>query len=40
MDYRKKLVDYGLKMYKSGLVAGTSGNISIKENDDSYYITP
>ena len=40
MNYRKKLVDYGLKMYKSGLVAGTSGNISIKENDDSYYITP
>ena len=40
MDYRKQIVDAGLRMYNSGLVAGTSGNISIKENDDSYYITP
>lgn len=40
MNYRKQLVDAGLKMYKNGLVAGTSGNISMKENDDSYYITP
>lgn len=40
MNYRKQLVDAGLKMYKSSLVAGTSGNISIKENDDSFYITP
>lgn len=40
MDYRKQIVEAGLKMYRSGLVAGTSGNISIKENDDSYYITP
>lgn len=40
MNYRKQIVDAGIKMYNSGLVAGTSGNISIKENDDSYFITP
>ncbi|MDY3006331.1 class II aldolase/adducin family protein [Anaerococcus porci] len=40
MNYRKKLVEAGKKLYNLGLVAGTSGNISIKENDDSYYITP
>lgn len=40
MNYRKKIVKAGKKLYKLGLVAGTSGNVSIKENDDSFYITP
>ncbi|WBW49554.1 class II aldolase/adducin family protein [Peptoniphilus equinus] len=40
MNYRKALVDAGRRMYETKLVAGTSGNISIKENDNSFYITP
>lgn len=40
MNYRKKIVEAGKKLYKLGLVAGTSGNISMKENDDSFYISP
>lgn len=40
MNYRKILVEAGKKLYKTKLVAGTSGNISIRENEDSFYITP
>lgn len=42
MDIREKIVEIGKKMYQSGLVAGTSGNISIRnlEKEDSFYITP
>jgi class II aldolase/adducin family protein len=40
MNYRKAIVDAGIKLYNTKLVAGTSGNISIKENDDSFFITP
>ncbi|WP_156300401.1 class II aldolase/adducin family protein [Streptobacillus canis] len=42
MDIREKLVDAGRKLYNTGLVAGTSGNISIRNSDkeDSFFITP
>lgn len=40
MNFRKILVEAGKKLYNTRLVAGTSGNLSIKESDDSYYITP
>lgn len=42
MDIREKLVDAGRKLYNTGLVAGTSGNISIRNPDkeDSFFITP
>lgn len=41
MNYRKQVVDMSKKMYASQLVAGTSGNISLRgEDEDSFYITP
>ncbi len=42
MNIRKMIVDAGLKLYDLRLVAGTSGNISIRnpEKEDSYFITP
>lgn len=41
MNYRKILVEYGKKLLNRGLVAGTSGNLSIRgEDSDTFYITP
>lgn len=41
MNYRKLLVEYGIKLLNKNLVAGTSGNLSIRgEDEDSFYITP
>lgn len=42
MDLREKLVQAGKKLYNKGLVAGTSGNLSIRntEKEDSFFITP
>ncbi|MBL7574700.1 L-fuculose-phosphate aldolase [Peptoniphilus asaccharolyticus DSM 20463] len=41
MNYRKILVEAGKKLYSTKLVAGTSGNISLRgEDEDSFYITP
>lgn len=42
MNIRKKLVEAGKRLYNTGLVAGTSGNISMRnlEKKDSYFITP
>ena len=41
MNYRKLLVDYGNKLLDRNLVAGTSGNISLRgEDEDTFYITP
>ena len=42
MNIRKKLVEAGKRLYNIGLVAGTSGNISMRnlEKKDSYFITP
>lgn len=41
MNYRKLLVDYGKKLLDKNLVAGTSGNLSIRgEDENTFYITP
>ncbi|NMW84819.1 class II aldolase/adducin family protein [Peptoniphilus sp. AGMB00490] len=41
MNYRKLLVKYGKKLLDKNLVAGTSGNLSLRgEDDDIFYITP
>lgn len=41
MDYRTLLVDYGKKLLEERLIAGTSGNLSLRgEDEDTYYITP
>ena len=42
MNIKKMIVEAGKRMYDIKLVAGTSGNISIRnpEKEDSYYITP
>lgn len=41
MNYRKILVEAGMRLYNTKLVAGTSGNISLRgEDEDSFYITP
>lgn len=40
MNYKKEILKAAKKLYRMGLVAGTSGNISMMENEDSYYITP
>lgn len=42
MNVKQIIVEAGRKMYNTGLVAGTSGNISIRNPDkeDSFFITP
>ncbi len=42
MNIRKLIVEAGQKLYNLKLVAGTSGNISIRnpEKEDRYFITP
>ncbi len=42
MNIKKMIVEAGKRMYDIKLVAGTSGNISMRnpEKEDSYYITP
>ncbi len=41
MNYRKILVEYGKKLLDKKLVEGTSGNISLRgEDEDTFYITP
>lgn len=40
MNYRKLLVEYGKKLLDKNLVAGTSGNLSLRGEDDEIYITP
>lgn len=42
MNVKQMIVEAGRKMYNSGLVAGTSGNISMRNPDkeDSFFITP
>lgn len=40
MNYKKLLVDYGKKLLDKNLVAGTSGNLSLRGKDDEIYITP
>lgn len=42
MNIKKMIVDAGRRMYDIKLVAGTSGNISVRnpEKEDSYFITP
>lgn len=40
MNYRKILVDYGKKLLDKKLVAGTSGNLSLRGEGDEIYITP
>ena len=42
MNVKEMIVDAGRKMYNTGLVAGTSGNISMRNPDkeDSFFITP
>lgn len=40
MNYKKLLVDYGKKLLDKKLVAGTSGNLSLRGQGDEIYITP
>ena len=42
MNIKQMIVEAGRKMYNTGLVAGTSGNISMRNPDkeDSFFITP
>ncbi|MBS5945789.1 MAG: class II aldolase/adducin family protein [Peptoniphilus harei] len=40
MNYKKLLVDYGKKLLDKKLVAGTSGNLSLRGQADDIYITP
>ena len=41
MDYKKYLVDCGMRMFKSGLTVETWGNISIKDPETGLiYLTP
>lgn len=42
LEIRKKIVEIGKKMYENKLVAGTSGNISMRnlKKEDSFFITP
>lgn len=42
MNVKQMIVEAGRKMYNTGLVAGTSGNISMRNPDkeDSFFITP
>ena len=42
MNVKEMIVEAGRKMYNTGLVAGTSGNISMRNPDkeDSFFITP
>lgn len=40
MNYKKLLVDYGKKLLDKNLVAGTSGNLSLRGQGDEIYITP
>jgi L-fuculose-phosphate aldolase len=39
---KKELIEYGIRVFKSGLVQGTGGNLSVRvgENGDMYLITP
>lgn len=40
MNYKKLLVAYGKKLLDKKLVAGTSGNLSLRGQADDIYITP
>ena len=40
MNYKKLLVAYGKKLLDKNLVAGTSGNLSLRGQSDEIYITP
>lgn len=40
MNYRKILVEYGKKLLDKKLVAGTSGNLSLRGQGDEIYISP
>lgn len=40
MNYKKLLVSYGKKLLDKKLVAGTSGNLSLRGQGDEIYITP
>ncbi|MDU5467916.1 MAG: class II aldolase/adducin family protein [Peptoniphilus harei] len=40
MNYKKLLVAYGKKLLDKKLVAGTSGNLSLRGQSDEIYITP
>ena len=42
MNIKQMIVEAGRKMYNTGLVAGTSGNISMRtpDKEDSFFITP
>lgn len=40
MNYRKILVEYGKKLLDKKLVAGTSGNLSLRGESNEIYITP
>lgn len=40
MNYKKLLVAYGKKLLYKKLVAGTSGNLSLRGQGDEIYITP
>lgn len=40
MNYKKLLVAYGKKLLDKNLVAGTSGNLSLRGQADEIYITP
>ena len=40
MNYKKLLVAYGKKLLDKNLVAGTSGNLSLRGQGDEIYITP
>ena len=40
MNYKKLLVAYGKKLLYKKLVAGTSGNLSLRGQSDEIYITP
>lgn len=40
MNYKKLLVSYGKKLLDKKLVAGTSGNLSLRGQADEIYITP
>lgn len=42
MNVKEMIIEAGRKMYNTGLVAGTSGNISMRNPDkeDSFFITP
>lgn len=41
MDYKKFIVDSGIRMLNSGLTVGTWGNISVRDKETGlYYLTP